>query len=592
MAEQFEFLRTLTQGDSGALYLAERRTDRRRVHLRVFPPDVGTGPATRPFDRACMTLMELAHPNVVPVLDFGATASGQRFLVSHAPPGTPLRHLLAAHGAVHPSRAVRVLMHVAMGLGLAKGRDVTHGNLKPDHVWVSRGRPGEEDANLVDVGVTRLLRLRNGDPTGRNGPVLGTPRYMSPEQIRGVVDDPATDIYALGVVAYEMLAGRVPFDGPDGEPLLQRHLKEPPAPLSALALPVPVSAALEQLVMGMLDKAQDKRPSHASVVERLEVLPEFQVPVTGAHLDGTGVEDGSLPLDLSLDQDASRAVAGPGGDPHPPRAMTRTYAPAAQAGEKRPPSSRRLAWLAGGGGVVLGAVVVVALALSGRPPPPGPLPAPVAEEQAAAPPSVDVDMEGLRLVVPKGGKSPPAAPRQAVPRAAAPGEPAPDKAEGLVRVTVESEPSGAQVWDGPVVRGTTPATVLLPRGTTPRVLTLKLEGYQDATARVVLDKDTSVTLKLTADPAAASRETPALPEEPALKPKAQPEPALQEPPAPVHAPAAAPAPEENREPQETAPPPRAQATPDNAPAAQEKPVRQDPPPAEPTPAPAEEPAGD
>ena len=217
---------------------------------------------------------------------------------------------------------------------------------------------------------------------------------------------------------------------------------------------------------------------------------------------------------------------------------------------------------------------MVGLALSGKPsaPPAPPTPAPVEAPPPEA--SVDVDMAGLRLVAPHAGKPTRAAAKPAVGKGGAQAAAPADKVEGLVRVTVESDPPGAQVWDGPVVRGTTPATVLLPKSTTPRVLTLKLEGYEDKTTKVVPDKDASVVQKLVAapatkEPAPVEAKTTEAPPAQADPPTAQP-PTVADPapppevkPAPV--PAAEPPPPEKPAPKEPAPAP-AEPVPEAAPA--------------------------
>jgi serine/threonine-protein kinase len=224
-AGRFEVQATLGEGASSVVYRAWDRQLKRAVALKVMRP-WGAGTAARErFLREARTLAGLVHPNVVTVYDAGEDAGGL-YIVMELVPGRPLSELLGGRGA-ELDAMVALLEKVARGLGLAHERGIVHRDVKPSNILVTEwGEP-----KIADFGLAKMV-----EPTvelTRSGATVGTPAYMAPEQAQGRVKDVSarTDVYALGVILYEMATGRRPHDGGSPEELLRRIAEsDPPSP--------------------------------------------------------------------------------------------------------------------------------------------------------------------------------------------------------------------------------------------------------------------------------------------------------------------------------------------------------------------------
>jgi hypothetical protein len=163
-----------------------------------------------------------------------------------------------ARGPMSVTDACDILDGIARALDAAHAKEIVHRDLKPDNVFLHQVEDGPLMVKLLDFGIAKLVRVSPGTEKTQTGNMLGTPRYISPEQARGIQVDHRSDIYSLGVMAYEMLAGRPPFQGETAMDIVVKHLGEPPPPLSQFAK---VPKMLEQCVMAMLEKDPARRPS-------------------------------------------------------------------------------------------------------------------------------------------------------------------------------------------------------------------------------------------------------------------------------------------------------------------------------------------
>jgi serine/threonine-protein kinase len=211
--------------------------------------------------------------------------------------GLDLADTLASARALLPSRAVRIAADAAAGLEAAHRAGVIHRDVKPENVFLVHAADGREIVKVLDFGVSYLLG-EDVEPGG--GPVTGTPEYMAPEQAQGAPPAPAADVYALGIVLYEMLAGRVPFLG--GYPAIaHQHVREPPPPLHRLHPGLLISRDLDAAVRKALVK--DPRARFASMAELRRALLETPEGREGAAPDAPG------------DPSAGRPAVGEGGGP-------------------------------------------------------------------------------------------------------------------------------------------------------------------------------------------------------------------------------------------------------------------------------------
>ena len=256
--------RALAESASAQLFVATETALNRRVVVKVLPLGLSTKLDAARFRREIELTAKLAHPNIVPVLSAG---EGAGFLYYTMPfvEGESLYACLKREGALPLGEAVSILRDLTRALAFAHAHGVVHRDVKPDNVLLELGA-----ALLTDFGIAKALAAAQ-PAVDRTGPgiAIGTPTYVSPEQAAGDPGvDHRSDLYSLGVVAYEMLAARPPFTNSNLRALLAAHRGEPPPPLAGSGAGIP--SWLADLVMRLLAKRPDDRPQMA--VEVLDVL--------------------------------------------------------------------------------------------------------------------------------------------------------------------------------------------------------------------------------------------------------------------------------------------------------------------------------
>jgi serine/threonine-protein kinase len=245
------------------VYAARHRVLPRQVAIKVMrSTGVGAASRARLLREACV-LANLDHPAIVDVLDAGVLADGRAWLAMNIIDGVTLAKRLSDERTLPAAEVVRLLSHVASALAAAHGAGVVHRDLKPENILLV---DGVCPVQVIDWGIAQDEATWDRRLT-LEGAIAGTPHYMAPEQARGEVVDGHCDVYALGVVAYEMLSGAPPFTGTGVLEVVAHHLTTPPRPLLDVAPGVP--AWLGELVMRMLAKDPAARPAMAEVTECL-----------------------------------------------------------------------------------------------------------------------------------------------------------------------------------------------------------------------------------------------------------------------------------------------------------------------------------
>ena len=258
---EYELLRLLGRGGMGAVYLARDRALERLVAIKVLPPGAGTDTALiERFRREARTVAALQHGGIVPLHAFGERRGLCWFVMGYVR-GESLSARLEREGALPPDVARRILVEVADALDHAHRQGVVHRDIKPDNILLddASGR-----ALLTDFGIARAETARAATALTQSGAVMGTPHYMAPEQATGEPLDGRSDLYALGVVGYEMLAGRLPFEGRTFRELVLQHVSVTPRPIAEVAREVP--ADLGEAVMRCLAKEPDARFADAGAL--------------------------------------------------------------------------------------------------------------------------------------------------------------------------------------------------------------------------------------------------------------------------------------------------------------------------------------
>jgi len=283
-------------GGMGAVYRAEQCALARTVAIKLLHDDLARDPRiARRFRAEALAAARLAHPNLVAVLDWGETADGRPFLVMEYVRGRTLSQLLRDHVELPLPVAIELVGQILAALGEAHAAGVVHADVKSDNVLVEESRDGALRVKLVDFGLARLGRrvddpgdepdgatddgrgddgrdLEPGGDAGTEQLISGTPEYMAPEVIRGDAPTPAADLYAVGVILYEMLTGATPFGGGSAAEILIRHLEAPLTPPSRRCPERAIPPEIERVVQRALARAAaDRFPDAAAFAAALAV---------------------------------------------------------------------------------------------------------------------------------------------------------------------------------------------------------------------------------------------------------------------------------------------------------------------------------
>lgn len=255
VAKQYVLTRLLGEGGMGRVYLGRELSTHRKVAVKLLQESLSEDPFfVSRMEREASAVRRVVHPNSVRLLDFGQDKLGV-YLVMEYLEGESLWTRLEKRGRLSPQEAVSLLCQILLPLSLCHAQGVVHRDLKPDNIMLCK-EGQREVAKLLDFGIARL---EDGPAVTKTGQILGTPAYMSPEQISGRGIGPASDIYALGILLYELLTGRLPFEASSQLELFRQHIREP-APLLAQACPQDRRLApFEPVVKKALSKSPQDR---------------------------------------------------------------------------------------------------------------------------------------------------------------------------------------------------------------------------------------------------------------------------------------------------------------------------------------------
>jgi serine/threonine-protein kinase len=340
----------LSRGGMGAVYRATHVMLGKPCVVKVIRPDLVTSPElVRRFLREARAAAGLSHPNIVIVFDLGEAEDGTLYIAMELVQGRSLHDVIRQEGRMAPSRTVHLLRQVASALAQAHRQHIVHRDLKPQNLMVTRDSEGRETVKLLDFGIAKTFD-ENTELTA-TGLMLGTPQYMAPEQVMGGAIDHRTDLYALGVILYQMLIGEVPFTATSAPALLMKHVNDVPDPPSRRRPDLRIPAGLEAIALRCLAK---------DPARRFQSADEF-----GAALERAVADEASEAATIRLGDAATIPMSRPS-ESHATTAPARVATPAAPAAVTPPavpggaavqePSTR---WRAPAGGIA--AIVVVGL---------------------------------------------------------------------------------------------------------------------------------------------------------------------------------------------------------------------------------------
>ncbi len=341
----------LTQGGMGAVYRGTHEMLGRKVAIKLIKPELVTSSeVVERFLREARSASQLHHTNIVATYDLGQAEDGTLYIAMELVDGESLKEVIKASGAMEPERIVRLGKGIAAALALAHRRNIVHRDLKPQNIVVCSDEDGNEIPKLLDFGIAKTFETDQAALTA-TGMVIGTPQYMAPEQAQDV--DARTDLYALGIILYEMIGGHVPFRDTSVPALLVKHMQAVPPPLKDLRADTP--PGLEAIVLRCLEKDPARRFPTADAIS--EALDKALDPVFAAEtaLSAAGAAAETL---AAPSPPPPSSPPAPLAQPEAGRDVTRPPVPVAPPATGAPTPAAR-----GRGGLALGIVAAVLLLL-------------------------------------------------------------------------------------------------------------------------------------------------------------------------------------------------------------------------------------
>ncbi len=282
---RYRIIAQLGEGGMGTVYLARHQTLGKLVAVKYLHDElaVDTGSVERFFVEA-KAAARLDHSNIVSIYDFGRDQHGSYFLVMEYAEGKGLHEIIARDAPLEPMRVLTILRQLLSAVSAAHRANIVHRDLKPENIIVTRGRGDREVIKILDFGLAKILgeKLRNR-PLTLEGQFIGTPSYVSPEQIRSDPLDGRSDLYSIGTIAYEMLTKTPPFSGAHLS-VLRDHLFKDPLPISEMEHGSEIDYRLENLIMQLIAKKPEDRFPKAELVlgklDRIELRMTAELAVT------------------------------------------------------------------------------------------------------------------------------------------------------------------------------------------------------------------------------------------------------------------------------------------------------------------------
>ena len=529
IAGRYRIHRLLGEGGMGQVYLAEHEAIEKKVALKVLRPEYSIKPdIVARFQQEAISASRIKHPNVLDVFDFGRLDNDCFFLAMEYLEGNDLADEIVKQRVLDPVRGLRITLQVCRALAAAHGRGVVHRDLKPENVFLQRTADGEVIVKIVDFGIAQLRSNEEAAATEpkrrrltKTGMIFGTPEYMAPEQAGGRNADLRVDIYALGVIMYEMFTGAVPFTGDTFIGVLTRQLNDPPPHMITVAPDLKISPELQGVIMQALAKQPEQRhQSMSAFAQAILDTPEGRMlggghqasmipDVPASQFAGSPSSHSTAAQFGNVQPNITSAQFGPSAPPPPvPPERNRATTPLSEMQQgtgadvaraqtqlgaetsapthppKKSSSAAAIAVIAAMG--VIGGGGALALFMIKRDPPPA----------ASAEPAVQPDPPPVPSPVPTP-----------VVATSAPAVPSPSAAPAAaIKLSVVTDPEGAVVTkDGFQVCDSTPCEVTAAPSET---LTLEArKGALRGSAKVLAQRDQKIEIKLRGSTSSKSTQT-------------------------------------------------------------------------------------
>ena len=457
---RYEILGLMGFGGMGAVYEAIQRNMNRRVALKYIPSHDPITAAR--FEREARTVSQLHHPNTVTVFDFGQTDDGFLYLSMELLSGRTLTEVIKEESPLPPSRAVHIASQICRSLAEAHQMGIVHRDIKPDNVMLIEVDGDPDVVKVLDFGIAKAVSGEDDVQLTGADRIIGTPRYMSPEQILSGSVDLRSDIYSLGCIIFEMLSGAPPFEASNTTALMISHAQDAPPPLSErlseeALLHIPL--ALEQIIRRTLAKNPAERPQ---TTDELRLLLEDTLRGSPGVRPTHQPQTGPSPFPASFG---------------PPSSDQAFQAPSTSKSSRGLLAAILLLFL-------LTTALIAFLFLSGP--------------QEVDPPSEARLQAQIEPLPPSSQQREQEAPPPELP------------IEPTIQVRILTEPPEASLYEGDTPLGTTPFLLTLSPERKTLQYSLRAEGYQSQDVRLEIDGETgqnqTFSFQLTPLPAALERE--------------------------------------------------------------------------------------
>jgi serine/threonine-protein kinase len=316
VAERYHILKKLGEGGMGTVYLAEHVKMGRKAALKVMNPGMhADSDAIARFNREAANASRLNHPNICGIYDFGETPEGLIYLAMEFIEGESLTSLIEKNGALAPPRAAAIIHQAADALAVAHDAGIVHRDLKPDNIMIAKGRDNTDLVKVVDFGIAKASSS-DAQKVTKTGLVVGTPEYMSPEQLSGDKLDGRSDIYSLGLVAFNCLTGKLPFASNSAQEAMIMRLTDAPKTLSEtrpdVAWPDELQAVMDRaLSRDVATRYQSAAEFGREMAKAVSNMPQTLAAAAGTQVMGAAPTAAVPRTRVAGGADGARTVATP-----------------------------------------------------------------------------------------------------------------------------------------------------------------------------------------------------------------------------------------------------------------------------------------
>lgn len=457
VAGRYKVLRKMGEGGMGVVYLAEHVAIEKKLALKVLLLEYARKADLKErFLREAKAAAAIGHENIVDITDFGETPDGSVFFAMEYLEGHDLSYHIKQSGPIPWSRAKPIVLQICRALGAAHAKSIVHRDMKPENIFLieREGRP--EFVKVLDFGIAKVSGAKDGEHRlTRTGMIFGTPEYMSPEQAQGHSPDHRVDIYALGVIMYELLTGQVPFKADTFMGILTKHLFEQPMPPSRCVPSLQIPADVEAIVLKAL--AKDRNDRFQSMSEMGAAIAQASGRIAHASSDMLAPP---RVLATARGSDARLVAADTMAPPVSARRSSASVRPT-DGLPALPTNHGKLLAMALGLVLLLGAAIAGFVLLRGG-----------TEEEAL--PTAGASRQDAGKTMRTVAAVPDAGGTRTVPR---------------VTIQIASDPMGAKVYKGTRLIGITPTQLSVDKSDRRVMLSFTLAGYYDLHEAIVPDRE-------------------------------------------------------------------------------------------------------